>query len=163
MEHFTSQFAYTDQIIEESTRFYFRRRMRIPAILLLIVFVVQILPLLASRTPSSIVAILLVLAAFVMGMLKEKSLIKTEKQRLAVLYSDEQPIMTVTVGEDITLESDDSTRSIDFSHIRYVGENSSFIIVLLKGAMFIPLKKDSFIEGTPEECFAYLKAKSRRK
>lgn len=53
----------------------------------------------------------------------------------------------------------DYSKKLDLIHLVSVSQNKNWIILTVKGGQVLLLKKDSFLDGIPEECYTFLKEK----
>ena len=78
--------------------------------------------------------------------------IKVEVERIHIRYGDEPQYMNI--GIIITVK--DNTMSIPYDKIIKYTKTDDFIMVRIKAKMVVVLKKDSFVEGTYDDCIALL-------
>lgn len=53
----------------------------------------------------------------------------------------------------------DYSKKLDLIHLVSVSQNKEWIILTVKGGQVLLLKKDSFLDGNPEDCYNFIKEK----
>lgn len=83
---------------------------------------------------------------------KIKKAIDIQIERVRVQYGEEPQEITIELKDNIQMYIKDSKKEISFNDVISYKETDNLLIILLKGKMTIPLKKDSFLEGSMKEC-----------
>jgi len=107
----------------------------------------------------SAVCVLLVVLFFP----KTKNAVDIEIQRMEVANGKDGLEITVRFGDEIVVNSKNGTKTLAYEFIEKIIESENFIILCVKGEMTLALKKDSFVEGSKEECIKLLKEKMNYK
>lgn len=97
--------------------------------------------------------------ALVLVFLKAKNAVCIELQRIEVTHGKDGVELTVELGDKIIINSQNGTKTILYEYIEKIIESKNFIILCVKGEMTMALKKDSFVEGSKDECMKFLKEK----
>lgn len=87
---------------------------------------------------------------------KRNRAIKTEIERMRIRYGEEPPYMTVELREEIIIAANENSMSIPYDKVIKYIQTEELVLIKIKGKMYAILKKDSFVEGTYEECIALL-------
>lgn len=82
--------------------------------------------------------------------------IKLEIKRNRIKYGDEPQYMNIEFKDEIIISAKENTMSIPYDKVLKYNQTYEFIIVRIKAKMVVILKKDSFVEGTCDECFTFL-------
>lgn len=84
--------------------------------------------------------------------------IRTEYQRLYELNHGEYQVLVYEISDQI-IKYNPSTKgssTINFSQIVKVFDTKNLIILLMRGNMIIPIKKDGFTLGSYDDCKTYI-------
>lgn len=160
MEHFVNEYHYTPQLSEESLRAWWKWKLKKPAIFTLVFLALSVVLLILHPSAKNLLLVVLAAGIFVMMKFKANAGVKTEKERLRVLYPDEPPVLTVEVGEKITLKSPQNERAVQFADVEAILETPNLFVLCVKGSLTLAISKTGFTEGSAESCRAYLKAKT---
>ena len=96
--------------------------------------------------------VILLFLVFGINAYKIKKAIDIQIERVRVQYGDEPQEITIELKDNIQMYIKDSKKEISFNDVISYKETDNLLIILLKGKMTIPLKKDSFLEGSMKEC-----------
>lgn len=97
------------------------------------------------------------LFVILMIVLKTSRAIQLETKRMQVIYGEKSPVVTVNMGNEIEVSTDQKTTNISYSNIQKVVLTKRCIVLFIEGSMTVALKKDGFVQGTLEECLDLLK------
>jgi len=87
---------------------------------------------------------------------------KAAKEAVPRICEEDGFVSRIELGADIKIYHDDVWEAFDWSDYRTYVKNKEFILILLKRNAFIPLRCDSFVQGSAEECVELLKARQKR-
>ncbi len=157
MERFVNEYRYTPELAEESVGAWWKWKNKKGVDSMLVCMVM--IPLLAIFTQNMYCLMILFLPIAVLLLLKAKAKkgIQTEKSRLQVMHPNEAPMVRVEICENISLKTEETSRTISFSDIEDVLETQSLIVLCMAGMMTIALDKNGFVEGTAERCLDELR------
>jgi len=82
--------------------------------------------------------------------------IKVEIERIRIKYGDEPQYMNIEFVDEIIITVKENSMTIPFDKVLNYSQNKEFIFVKIKAKMVVILKKDSFMNGSVEECVALL-------
>ncbi len=82
--------------------------------------------------------------------------IKLEIERMRIRYGDEPQYMNIEINDQINIAVKENTMNIPFDKVIKHFQTKEFVMVKVKGKMVVILKKDSFVQGSYEECLALL-------
>ncbi len=82
--------------------------------------------------------------------------IKVEIERIRIKYDDEPQYMNIEFVDEIIITVKENSMTIPFDKVLNYSQNKEFIFVKIKAKMVVILKKDSFVNGSVEECVALL-------
>ncbi len=100
---------------------------------------------------------LLCLLPIILFSFKKKVAVKTEIERMNVLYKGEPLLIKVVFDENISMSTSQGERMVELSSIESFVKTKNLIVLMVKGSMTISLSKDGFTEGTCEEFLLNLK------
>lgn len=164
MDHFVNEYRYTEDVVEEGVGAWWKWKFKTLSYGILGLMVLLAVLFLLSRNASFLELELIGIIFLAMFQLKKYLGVNNEKKRLHVLYPEEVPLFHVEiVGEEIKIRSKDTARSVTMDAVEGIAETKSLIVLFIKGLMTVSMRKDGFLEGTAEECLAYLKEKTGKK
>lgn len=85
-----------------------------------------------------------------------KKSILSEIERIHIKYGDVAQYITTTFGQNIEITVKENTLNIPYDKVIKYSQTDEFIFIDTKGNMRVVLKKDSFVEGSSDECMAFL-------
>ncbi len=100
--------------------------------------------------------ILFVIFMIFLVFLKVHKGLNVEVERIRIRYGDEPQYMNIELRNEIFISVKDNTMNIPLDKVIKYTQNKEFIFVEIKGKMVVVLKKDSFVEGSYEDCIALL-------
>lgn len=163
MEQFINEYPYTPASIEECIRAWWRWKNRKLTIGLVCLAVLAAIFLVITHGVQFLICELFLLGIYVLYRIQVKRGIRTEQQRLQVMYPGETPMVHVEIDREVRLQTSQTNRTVAFSDIEAILETKSLIILCLNGMMTVPMAKDGFQEGTAEECLSYLRQQTGKK
>lgn len=157
---FVNEYDYTPAFIRMSVKAALWRQYRL--YVLILSAAALLFAALASyfRYPLLLLLTAVLLVDLALLWVKCRRAEKTEAARLQVLYKDGAPRLRIVVTDEaVTMEAPDVTRTIAYADAVDLYETSELMVLRLKGRMTVPMKKDSFTQGTAEGCAAFLQKK----
>ena len=151
-----NEFVYDENAINEVMAFWCKKEFKKLYISSFILLIIGTAYFIAFKNSLGVVAVLLSIVSFLSGKFAMRKNIKAEKERALLLNKEEYPIFNITINDKIIMKSDKTERSVPFESVKGFDETDNFIVVFLQGKMTIPLKKDSFIKGSADECIEIL-------
>lgn len=159
MSYFVNEYQYTADIIAESN-IAWRRRKHIIGYICIPVMVLFILlcSIVAGHFIPKILALEVVpLFLSVQYIRAEKISVKTERERIEVLFGSTAPVLRVEIGEDVRMISSRNDSHVSFSDVENMVETKNLIVLMIKGSITVSLHKNGFRQGNVNECKRYLK------
>lgn len=160
MEHFVNEYRYTPELIEESMGEWWKWKLKKLAIALLVLLALALVLCISSLSARNLLQIVLIVGVFVLMKFKTNAGIKTEKERLKVMYPNEPPMLRLEIDEKITMKSPQNERAVQFADVEAILETPNLFVLCVKGSLTLAISKTGFTEGSAESCRAYLKAKT---
>jgi len=161
MKHYVNVYVYTPSIAETTWRAWWRMRFRafyitaslfIAAIVVIALFVQQ--PLYFVYEAFPVIAL-----AFMER--RRRKLRKEAEEQYENNFKDETPTIRVEVGEGISLITPKNIERISFDEVEQIDMMDDIVLVIATGGRIAAMKKDGFLDGTPEECVAYIRKQKR--
>ncbi|MBQ9935806.1 MAG: YcxB family protein [Lachnospiraceae bacterium] len=87
---------------------------------------------------------------------RNKSIL-SEIERIHIKYGDVAQYITTIFCGKIEITVNENSLNIPYDKIIKFSQTEEFIFIETKGNMRVVLKKDSFVEGSCEECLSFLK------
>ena len=100
---------------------------------------------------------LICLLPIILLSVKKRIAIKTELERMDVVYKRTPLFIKVIFDNNIRLSTSQGERSIELNAIESYVETKNLIVLMVKGSMTIAFSKKGFTEGTYEEFLQKLK------
>ena len=79
------------------------------------------------------------------------------------LYKNQNNKIEIKMDKNIIIKSNGNETEVEYDKVKKIIETKNLIVIILKGDMTISLKKDSFVDSTPEECKKFLEEKKKLK
>lgn len=157
-----NKYRFSKELIREHVLGYWR----IHAILysgIALAFFLYYLRLFMGGYRSALWIMLLVLLMPVMLVFRLRRDIKVITERNLLRYGKEDPECTIEIGEDILYSVEEVSLRIVAKDVKKCVQTKNLIVFRLAGSMAVILKKDSFVQGSAEDCLAwYEKNKQKR-
>lgn len=83
-------------------------------------------------------------------------------ERNVALYGKEDPEHIIEIGEEILYSVEGVSLRISPKDVKKCKQTKNLIIFKFKGNMAVMLKKDSFVQGSAEECLAWFKKNKQK-
>lgn len=164
-----NKYINTKQIVREYQTAWWNDRYRKEIIVMIIVLLLGMFMLMTQiiqknvKIMSLLLFTVLPIMYFGMYFYKRKIAFKTEQQRFNRMYKDvKNREIKIRFDDLIKVTTNKNTTEISYDKIKKYIETKNLIVLLLEGDMTIALKKDSFINGTEEECKKILDRKLKR-
>lgn len=154
---FVNEYEYNRKIVEESLRSWWNKKFKNNYVIIGMVIIILIILFLMTFNIHWLLLTIILFLPILLVELKKRIAIKTELDRLSVVYKEKIPVIKVIIDKDIKLITSNSEKSIEFSSIESFTETKNLIVLMIKGSMTVPLSKKGFIEGTYEDFLTYLK------
>ena len=164
-----NRYKYTKDIIEEYQNAWWSNEFRIGNISMIITTFIAIGLLLQAIQRNTInfytiFLLIMPLLYFIMFPIRKKKSIKIEMDKYSKTYENTDNTIEIKVlNEKIEINTAGGKTELTYDKIKKYIETKNLIILLLKGDMTVALKKDSFVNGTEEECKNFLKEKVKFK
>ena len=160
MNHFVNEYKYTDETIAEVTRRWWKWWLKVPMVLAVVFGVLGVLLLAMHDIRNGRLILLVDIIMVVVLQVRARQAVKTEQARGNVFKKDGPVDAHIEIGEEISMEICGTPKKIDIAKLERILESENYYLLCIKGHMLMPLKKDSFVEGTAEDCMKYLRQKS---
>lgn len=163
MNHFVNEYQQTVNISDESVKTWWKWKFKKAVYGILIAMLLFLIITFLTKDYGYLKLEIAFLVLFVILKIKIRIAMKTERERMQVMYPDELPIVRLEIGENIKLKTKNNCKNVSFSDVEAIAESKNLIVLCVKGLMTISLTKDGFIEGTADECLSYLHKKISKK
>ncbi len=162
MNHFVNECLYTPQVISEAIGAWWDKRLRSDLWKFLLLMVLILAGSILTDNYYLLFMELLPVLILALYKYKARQSIRTEKERLKVIFQEETPVYYVEIGEDIYYKTPKSENRVQFSDLLDARETKSLIVLFLKGSMTLTMSKTGFKEGNYKDCLAYLKTRIKK-
>lgn len=164
-----NKYINTKEIVKEYQKAWWSNRYRKEIIVMIGVLVIGIFMLVTQivqknvKFMSLIAFIALPVMYFTMYFYKKQKAFKLEAKRFEKTYKDAKSReIKIRFDDVIKVTTNKNTSEISYDKIKKYIETKKLIVLLVEGDMTIALKKDSFVNGTEEECKKVLDEKLRK-
>ena len=162
----TNELKYTKEVVEEYQRAYWSRALRMPQAISWALLGLGIFWLVWNLVVDDVISVA-GLTAVVGGIFllilirwKVKKAIQMELDRLEVLCSDQVPVSTVELGDEIVITSSKGgQRKVHYRDIVALRQTEHLLVLLFRGNMTLPLAKDGFSGGDWQDCERLIQAR----
>ncbi|MEE8885307.1 MAG: hypothetical protein SOI56_01910 [Eubacteriales bacterium] len=161
MKKFVNVYVHTPSLSEEVTKIWWRMKFRLFYILLAVMAVVVFAAVLITGQPLFLFYEAFPVLELIFISYRKKKVFKIEAEHEKEIYKDETPTVRVEIGDDIAAFTTRGADHVAFKDIRQIAESKDLVVMLSKNDVVITLKKDGFLEGTAEECVAYIRRQRR--
>lgn len=162
-QEFTVKYKYGKDVASETLGAWWRRKFRVPVLLLAAGAVVCAILALVLQQPvwlfPAVVCVLGDLAFWIQG----KRAVTAEMDALRRLYHIDNPSITAVIGEKIQVKVSNHTKTHAWSEIEGYLETKNQFILLLHGSRTIALPKNGFGKQSPDACRQYLEERLKRR
>lgn len=157
----TNEFVYDENAIKEVISFWCKKEFKSLYIISAIFTISGILLFILLKNQLGLLLALLGVVSIGSSFININKNIKMEKERALLSNNQKFPTFNITIDvssdEKIIMKSNKTIKEIPFNAISGVYQSDNFIIIFLNAKLTIPLKKDSFKEGSYEQCLEILK------
>ena len=164
-----NKYINTKQIVREYQRAWWNDRYRKEIIVMVIVLLLGMFMLITQIIQKDVKIMSLLLFAilpimyFAMYFYKRKIAFKIEQEQYNKMYKDvKNREIKIRFDNVIKVTTNKNTSEISYDKIKKYIDTKNLIVLLLEGDMTIALKKDSFINGTEQECKKILDSKLKK-
>ena len=154
-----NKYTNTKEIVKEYQKAWWSNRYRKEIIVMLVILLIGIFMLVTQiaqnniRIMSLLAFIVLPTMYFGMYSYKKQKAFKMEAKRFEETYKDvKNREIKIRFDDVIKVTTNKNETQISYDKIKKYIETKNLIVLLLEGDMTIALKKDSFVNGTKEEC-----------
>jgi len=154
-----NKYTNTKEIVKEYQKAWWSNRYRKEIIVMFVVFLIGIFMLVTQIAQKNVKFISLLafiglpIMYFVMYFYKKQNAFKLEAKRFKETYKDAKSReMKIRFDDVIKVTTNKNKTKVSYNKIKKYIETKNLIVLLLEGDMTIALKKDSFVNGTEEEC-----------
>lgn len=164
-----NKYNYTEDIIKEYQNAWWRNEFKIGNVSMVATFIIAITMLVLKFNNGSIsilssLLIALPILYFISYPIKKNKAIKMETEKYQKSYNRKNNKIEIKLeNNNIIINSNGNKTEVEYVKVKKIIETKNLIVILLKGDMTISLKKDSFIDGTSDECKRFLKEKMKLK
>ncbi len=155
---FVNEFDYDDEAISEVMRYYVTRTYLTRLVIFEVILVAVLAIILRMNLATTVVlAVFVILLCVVSYAIVSRMSIRREQQRLQLLSPDKSIRHHIEIsGDKVLAVSANRKITLGLSDIKKIGQTSNYIIITVKGALIVPLRKDGFIVGDADDCLSYL-------
>ncbi|MBQ8166320.1 MAG: hypothetical protein IJZ96_04695 [Lachnospiraceae bacterium] len=151
-----NKYLLSDSVIERYVKVFWSKYI-IGNIIISILFLAFVLYYYFTFHNSIFLLFILVDICILVGKFtNRKKSILSEIERIHIKYGDVAQYITTTLKEDIEITVKENTLNIPFDKVLKFSQTEEFIFIDTKGNMRVVLKKDSFVQGSVEECVKFL-------
>lgn len=105
----------------------------------------------------------LLLVLVVMYFILHKRIEKRDREAVKEIFKGGGSFTSrVELSHDISIYHDDAWEAFDWNNYRTFVKTDEFILIILKRNAFIPLRCDSFVQGTQNQCIELLKMRQKK-
>ena len=105
----------------------------------------------------------LLLVLVIMYFLLHKRIENRDREAVKGIFKDGESFTSrVELGHDISIYHDDAWEGFDWNSYRTYVKTDEFILIILKRNAFIPMRCDSFVQGTQASCIELLKSRQKK-
>ncbi|MBQ8597093.1 MAG: YcxB family protein [Lachnospiraceae bacterium] len=152
-----NKFKFTKELVKEHVLYYWMKYViGIGGIAVILFAYYLYLFLVSERQPELIVFVCVLLIPVVLCVRINKD-IKNILERNRVQYGDEAPVYTVEMDEEIVVTVNEISMHISPDNIKKYVQTKNLLVLYINGSMAVVLKKDSFVQGSVEECIKWVK------
>lgn len=154
-----NKYINTKEIVKEYQKAWWNNRYKKEIIVMIIVLLIGIIMLATQITQKNIritslmAFIALPILYFVMYFYKKQKAFKLETKRFEKTYKDvKNREIKIRFDDVVKVTTNKNETQVSYDKIKKYIETKNLIVLLVEGDMTIALKKDSFVNGTKEEC-----------
>lgn len=156
-KRFINQYEYNSDFVKESIGVWWDSKFKKAMISMPILIIICIVSFLMTMKIIWLLTGGICLLPIILFKLKKNIAIKTELERMKVIYKDKPLNIKITLDDNICMLADGNKRSVEFSSIETFVETKNLIVLFIKGSMTIAFSKEGFTEGNYEEFLLYIK------
>lgn len=161
-----NKYINTKGIVKEYQTAWWSNRYRKEIIVMIIVLLIGMFMIATQMMQKDVKVMGLVaftilpIMYFAMYFYKKKKAFKLEEERFNKAYKDvKNREIKIRFDDVIKVTTNKNTTEVAYEKVKKYIDTKNLIVLLLEGDMTIALKKDSFINGTEEECKKILDSK----
>lgn len=154
-----NKYTNTKEIVKEYQKAWWTNRYKKEIVVMVIVLSIGIFMLVTQimqknvRFMSLVAFIALPIMYFGMYFYKKQKAFRMEAKRFEETYKDvKNREIKIRFDDVIKVTTNKNETQVSYDKIKKYIETKNLIVLLLEGDMTIALKKDSFVNGTEEEC-----------
>ena len=154
-----NKYTNTKEIVKEYQKAWWNNRYKKEIIVMLVVLLIGIFMLITQITQKNVKIMNLIaftilpIMYFAMYFYKKKKAFKLEQERFKKIYKDvKNREIKIRFDDVIKVTTNKSTTEVSYDKVKKYIDTKNLIVLLLEGDMTIALKKDSFVNGTEEDC-----------
>lgn len=156
-KRFVNRYEYNLEFVKESVGVWWNSKFKKIIIVMSFLIVACVVLFLITLRIKWLAMSGLCLLPIVLFKLKKHIAIKTELERMKVIYKDKPLNIEITLDDNICMLANGNKRSVEFSSIETFVETKNLIVLFIKGSMTVAFSKEGFIEGSCEEFLLYIK------
>lgn len=151
-----NRYLLTDEVIKKYSKYNCKKFFICNLIVDIIFLVWSILKYIQYKNNMFLYLILFILFMMFLSLFRVYKDIKVEVERIRISYGDEPQYMNIEFKDEIIISVKENTMSIPYDKVLKYTQTKEFIYVRIKAKMVVVLKKDSFVQGSVEECIKFL-------
>lgn len=151
-----NKYLLSDDLIERYVKEFWKKYIVANIIISILFFAFVIFNYIYYKNSIFLLFILIDVCSLVNKFASRKKAILSEIERIHIKYGDVAQYITTTLKEDIEITVKENTLNIPYDKVIKFSQTDEFIFIDTKGNMRVVLKKDSFVQGSVEECVKFL-------
>lgn len=159
IDNFVNEYEYNEDIISLAMKVWWYSKTKTTYIVVVVSAIIMFVMFFIFKKNIYLLIMFFMFILVVFFELKKLNVIKSEINRLNVLYKNEKLNIKVIIGDDIHMITSQNERNISFEDIEKISIASDVIVLSCKGDITVTLVKDNFIKGDWKSCVAYLDEK----
>jgi len=156
-KRFVNEYEYNSDFVKEAITAWWNTKFKKSLITMCTLMIILIVIFLITMKIKWLLISLICLLPIILLSLKKKIAIKTELERMDVVYKGEPLFIKVIFDNNIRLSTSQGERSVELNAIESFVETKNLIVLMVKGSMTIAFSKAGFTEGTCEEFLQKIK------
>ncbi len=161
-----NRYSYSEEIVMLTQQTWLRRQFKMVYVFMCIGILAGLLLLGLHMTLfGNILAIILMLFCVTNIFLyrfREKKYSRLEFERLKQMYPSKMPELTIELKDNIIVEMNGKQKTIPYSDIRYITNKKNLIFIYTQDKSALVLEKNSFLAGSWEEAYHYLRDQMKK-
>lgn len=152
-----NEFTFTKELIKEYVLHHWKKFLIVRCCIVALIVVFYLYALIALKWKSALIVLALGLMFPVFCYIRIRRDYLNVLERNRIKFGDETPVHTVEINENIVVKVKEENICISPDNIKKYTQTKHLLIIYIKGSMAVVLKKDSFLQGSAEECIALIK------